>query len=123
MSDNLTVAHEALFKTLSVMTNADTNVQAVEVEMVQNIFKDITGIEMSAKDVHMAAKSEFLEDRTIQKYLSGVEGKLSGDEKKLIMHSLAKIINADNDARPREVVMFNDAAKALKVPASDLVDI
>ena len=123
MSENLSVAHEALFKTLAVMTNADTNVAPVEVEMVQKIFKDVTGIDVDVKEVRMAARSEFLEDRSIEKYLAGVESKLNAGDKKLIMHSLAQVIRADDDTRPREAAMFNGAAKALKVPASDLADI
>ena len=123
MTESLSVANEALFKTLAVMANADTNVQDVEVEMVQSIFKEVTGINMGTKDVHMAARSEFLEDRTIQKYLAGVEGKLSMDDKKIIMQSLARVVKADSDTRPREAVMFDEVAKVLKVPASTLADI
>ena len=120
MTENLSVAQEALFKTLAVMTNADTNVQPVEVEMVQQIFKDVTGIVLDDKEVHMASKSEFIEDRPIEKYLSSVEGKLNADDKILIMQSLAKIVKADDDTRPREAVMFDQAATALKMSPSDL---
>lgn len=123
MTENLSVANEALLKTLAVMTNADTNIAPVEVKMVQSIFKEVTGIEVDDKEVYMAARSEFLEDRSIQKYLAGVEKKLSADDKKLIMKSLARVIKADDDTRPREAAMFNEAAKALKIPAADLVDI
>lgn len=123
MTDTMSQFQEALFKTLAVMTNADTNVSPVEVEMVQSIFKDTTGIDVDAKAVHTEARSEFLEDRTIQKYLAGVENKLNQGDKKTIMQSLAKLIKADDDTRPRETAMFNDIAKALNVPASDLADI
>lgn len=123
MTDTMSQFQEALLKTLAVMTNADTNVAPVEVEMVQSIFKDTTGIDVDSKAVHMAARSEFLEDRTIQKYLAGVESKLNQGDKKTIMQSLAKVIKADDDTRPREAAMFNDIAKALNVPASDLADI
>lgn len=120
MTDNLSVAQEALFKTLAVMTNADTNVQTVEVEIVQSIFKYETGIEVSEKDVRMAARSEFLEDRSISKYLSGVESKLSDDDKKTILKSLGEVIKADDDTRPREAAMFNDIIDALKISPSDV---
>ena len=120
MTQDLSVANEALFKTLAVMTNADTNVQIVEVEVVQSIFKEVTGIEVDEKDVRMAARSEFLEDRSIQKYLSSVQSKLSDNDKKLIIGSLMRVIKADDDTRPREVAMFDDIANALKVSASDL---
>lgn len=123
MTNAMNQFQEALFKTLAVMTNADTNVAPVEVEMVQSIFKDTTGIDVDVKAVRMEARSEFLEDRTIQKYLAGVENKLNQDDKKIIMQSLAKVIKADDDTRPRETAMFNDIAKALNVPASDLADI
>ena len=123
MTDTMNQFQEALFKTLAVMTNADTNVAPVEVEMVQSIFKDVTGIEMDSKAVHIASKSEFVEDRTIQKYLAGVENKLNPGDKKTIIQSLAKVIKADDDARPRETAMFDAVAKALNVPASDLADI
>ena len=56
MTDTMNQFQEALFKTLAVMTNADTNVAPVEVEMVQSIFKDVTGIEMDSKAVHIASK-------------------------------------------------------------------
>ena len=123
MTDTMSQFQEALLKTLAVMTNADTNIAPGEVKMVQSVFKDATGIDVDSKAVQMEARSEFLEDRTIQKYLAGVENKLNQGDKKTIMQSLAKVIKADDDTRPREVAMFNDIAKALNVPASDLADI
>ena len=123
MTENLSLVQEALFKTLAVMANADTNVQPAEVELVQSIFKECTGIDLNAKDVHMAARSEFLEERSIQKYLAGIEGKLSTQDKKLIMQSLAKIVKADHDTRPREAAMFDEVAKTLKMSPSMLADL
>ena len=123
MTENLSLAQEALLKTLAVMTNADTNVQPVEVEMVQSIFRSVTGIDLDDKEVHMAARSEFLEERSIQKYLAGVECKLSDEDKKTIIQSVAKIVKADDDTRPREAQMFDEVAKALKISASTLADL
>ncbi len=117
------LAEEATIKTLSVMTKADSNIQQVEVETVQAIVKEELGKDVESKDVRVAAHDEMLENRSIADYLKKISGKLSPDEKKLIMRSLVKVIHADDRTSTAEAKMFNSVADALKMTAADLVSL
>lgn len=118
---SLTVPQEALLKTISVMTRADTNIKQVEVEAVQRIVSEELGIEITSAQVHMAANSEFIERKEIHKYLKSVRKELSNDDRIAIVRALKKIVLADDHAHSFEIDMFNNVAEALKLTPAELV--
>lgn len=120
---SLTVPQEALLKTLAVMTHADTNINKIEVEAVQEIMKEELGIEVTSAQVHMAAQSEFIERREIHKYLKSVLKHLELSDKQLIIQTLKKIVLADDHSRKREIDMFNKVAETLKLTPAELVQL
>lgn len=117
---SLTVPQEALLKTISVMTRADTNIKQIEVEAVQEIVKEELGVEVTSAQVRMAANSEFIERKEIHKYLKSVCKQLTEDDCITIARALKKIILIDNDAHRREKDMFNRVADALKLTPADV---
>lgn len=124
-SQQRNLMEEALLLTLSRATNADSNINPVEVEQVQEIFREVVGTEVSAKDVRVAAISELYKEATLEKYLAKVSGKMSAADRQTIAKSLARVIKVDDKVSPFEVEFFNGVVDALGLsPAetSGLVD-
>lgn len=120
---SLSVPQEALLKTLSVMTRADTNVKQIEVEAVQKIMNEELGLTVTSAQVHLSAKAEFIEKREIDKYLKSVLKQLDLSDKKTIVRSLKKIVLADGRSHAREIEMFNKVATTLQLTPADLVQL
>lgn len=120
---SLTVPQEALLKTLAVMTRADTNIKKIEVEAVQEIMNEELGLSITSSQVHMAAQSEFIEKREIDKYLKSVLKHLELSDKKTIIHALKKIVIVDGQSHSREIDLFNKVAETLKLSPADLVQL
>jgi len=107
------LVEEALLMTLSRATNADSNINSVEVESVQEIFRDVVGTEVSCKDIRVAAISDLYKEATLEKYLSKVSSKITADDRKMIVQALARVIKVDGKISPFEVEFFNGVVKAL----------
>lgn len=118
---SLSVPAEALLKTLSVMTRADTNVQQIEVEAVQKIMEEELGLKITSAQVHIAAKAEYIERREIDKYLKSVVKQLELSDKKTIVRCLKKIVLSDGHSHAREIKMFNKVAAVLQLTPAELV--
>ena len=117
------LAHEVLLKSLARMSYADTHIADSEVETIQRIYQETTGEAISRGDVRVGARADIYEDESFEKYLAGVQGSLSDDDKKMIMMALAAVIRADGKVSPFEVDFFNEVCEALKVPAACLSDL
>ena len=117
------LAHEVLLKSLARMSYADTHIADSEVETIQRIYQETTGEAISRGDVRIAARADIYEEESFEKYLAGVQGSLSDDDKKMIMMALAAVIRADGSVSPFEVDFFNEVCEALKVPAACLSDL
>lgn len=122
-AEGRTLADEVLFRTLSRMASADTNIGQSEVETVQRIYQAASGEEVTAGDVRTAARGDLYEDRPFDKYLSGVEGRLSHDEKMRVVKAMCEVIGADERTSPFETEFFNMVTENLKLTAADLADL
>ena len=111
---------EATLKALAVMTKADTNIQEVEVELVQKILKEELGLEITTAKIRVAAHDEFIEDRPIEKYLKKVQAKLSFEDKQHIARSLVKVMHVDGHHSEWESDLFDKIVEALKLRPSDI---
>lgn len=122
-AEKRTLANEVLFRALARTTAADTNIQRVEVETVRNIYRDMTGDEVSTSEIRVAAQADLYERQPFKSYLAGVQAQIDGDDKRLIMKALAAVIKADGRVSPFEVDFFNEVAGALKLSPADLADL
>jgi len=104
---------EALLLTLSRATNADSNINPVEIETVQQIFREVVGTEVSSKDVRVAAISDLYKEATLEKYLAKVAGKMTTGDRQTIVQALARVIKVDEKVSPFEVEFFNGVVAAL----------
>jgi len=111
---------EVLLMVLARATNSDSNIDNLEVETVQNIFKDRTGEEVSTKDVRVAALSELFEKAPLKRYLSKMCSKLSLDDRQMVVEALAEVIKTDGEIRPTEIAFFNDVVQALDLTSAQI---
>lgn len=117
------LVHDTLLRTLARLSSADTNIKNVEVETIASLYEDLTGNAVTTAEIRVAARADLYEDGSFTKYLSGIEGEIERDGKRLIMDAMCTVVRADGSVSPLEVDFFNDVAKALRVDAADLKDL
>lgn len=111
---------EVLLMTLARASDADINIQKVEVDRIREIIKAHTGEDVSAADVRVAARAELYAEATLRKYLASVRKKLTAPHRAETVHALADVFRSDNAVSVLEVDFFNGVAEALKVTPAEL---
>ena len=114
---------EVALMTLARATSADTNMEHVEVEFVQEILKRVTGESFSIPEIKLAAQSKIFERNPLDKYLSKVGRKLDTESKITILKCLADVVRADGRVSHFETDYFDMVAGALKATPSELIDL
>lgn len=123
LQEKTKVWEQVLLNTLARMAYADTNILHVEVETVCTVYQECTGRKIDGPSVRVAARGDLTEDQAFRKYLGGVEGRLTRDEKISVMQGLAHVIKADGRVSIGEVGFFDEVASALKLKPGDLLEI
>jgi uncharacterized tellurite resistance protein B-like protein len=106
--------------TLARAADADINIQAVEVERIQEILKEHTGEEFSSADIRVAARAELYAEASLLKYLSSVRSKLSPAHRADTICALADVFRSDSTVSVLEVDFFDRVAEALAVTPSQI---
>jgi len=119
-SEREQLVKEVLLMTLARASSSDSNTNPVEVATVQSVLKEVTGEDISAADVRVAAASEIFESAPLEKYLSSVSRTLSPSDRATIARSLARVIRSDTQVSEAEVEYFNRIAAALGATAAEL---
>ena len=121
MSEN--IADDVLFNTLARMTKADSNIQQVEVDTVQTVYKELTGNDVSSSDIRVAALGELHEETPFKTYLERCSGKLSIEAKQRVMIGLVKVMESNGELSSMEISFFNQVAKCFGLKASEILNI
>ena len=111
---------EVLLMTLARAADADINIQAIEVESIQEIIKNHTGEDVSAADVGVAARAELYAEAGLRKYLSKVQSKMKPEHRAETIQALANIFRSDHVVNPLEIDFFNGVAEALGVTPAQI---
>ena len=101
---------EVMLMVLARVTRADSNVEAVELEKVQEVLKE----------ERTASSSEVFEAQSFERYLSTASRKLDERERMLILASLQKVIRSDEVIRSFELDFFDRVALALRATPSEI---
>ncbi|NCF59690.1 MAG: hypothetical protein GWP64_07515 [Gammaproteobacteria bacterium] len=104
---------EVLLMTLARAADADINIQAIEVERIQEIIKRHTGEDVSAADVRVAARAELYAEAGLRKYLSKVQSKMKTEHRAETIQALADIFRSDHVVSPLEIDFFDRVAESL----------
>lgn len=119
--DNL--LHDTLLRTLARMSYADSNINCGEVQTIRKIYLEVTGKDVSEADIRVASRADLYEREPFEKYLGGVQKKISRDDKMVIMCAMAEVIRVDGNISPGEISFFNQVGVALKLAPADLKDL
>jgi uncharacterized tellurite resistance protein B-like protein len=111
---------EVLLMTLARASDADINIQKVEVDRIREIIKEHTGEGVSAADVRVAARAELYAEATLRKYLASVRKKLTARHRAETVRALADVFRSDSAVSVLEVDFFNGVAEALQVTPAEL---
>ncbi len=106
---------EVLLMTLARAADADINIQAAEVERIQEILKQHTGDDFSSADIRVAARAELYAEATLVKYLNSVYKKMSDAHRAETIQALADVFRSDQSVSVLEVDFFDKVAEALHV--------
>lgn len=104
---------EVLLMTLARAADADINIQAVEVDRIQEILKEHTGEDISSADIRVAARAELYAEANLRKYLSSVQKKMNPDHRALTIQALADVMRSDAEVSVLEIDFFNRTAVAI----------
>jgi uncharacterized tellurite resistance protein B-like protein len=111
---------EAALMTLARATASDSNIKKVEVETVREIVERVTGEDVSAADVRVAANSKLFESAPLERYLEGVGRKIDVRDRLNIASALAEVINSDDRVSSREIAFYNMVAKAFQLTPAEI---
>ena len=111
---------EVLLMTLARAADADINIQAIEVERIQEIIKQHCGEDVSAADVRVAARAELYAESELRKYLSKVQSKMLPEHRAETIQALADIFRSDHVVNPLEIDFFNGVAESLAVTPAQI---
>ena len=105
---------------LARVTRADSNVERVELEKVQEVLKEELGQDISVAEIRTASSSAIFETQSLESYLSTATRKLDEHERMLILDSLKKVIRSDEIIRSFELDFFDRVALALRATPSEI---
>ena len=111
---------EVLLMTLARAADADINIQKVEVERIQVILKEHTGVDFSSGDIRVAARAELYAEATLRKYLASVRDKMADGDRGHTIRALADVFRSDKVVSVLEIDFFNRVAEALQVTPAEI---
>ncbi|MDJ0917759.1 MAG: TerB family tellurite resistance protein [Woeseiaceae bacterium] len=111
---------EVLLMTLARAADADINIQASEVERIQEILKEKTGEEFSSADIRVAARDELYAVAGLRKYLSSCAHKLKDEHRAAVVQALADVFRSDKNVGVLEIDFFNSVAERLMVTPAQI---
>jgi uncharacterized tellurite resistance protein B-like protein len=111
---------EVMLMVLARVTRADSNVETVEIEKVQQVLKDELDQDFSVAEIRTASSSEVFERESLESFLSTATRKLDENERMVILASLKKVIRSDDIIRSFELDFFDRVALSLRATPSEI---
>jgi uncharacterized tellurite resistance protein B-like protein len=112
--------NEVLLMTLARASRSDVNIHPIEVDTVRKLVAKITGEQVTAADVRVAAMSEIYETTPLEKALSRLGRTLSSEHRAMVVGALAKVIRSDTEVSAQEIDFFDMVARALDATPAEI---
>lgn len=111
---------EVLLMTLARASDADINIQSVEVDRIREILKEKTGEDFSVADIRVAARAELYAEADLRRYLGSVHKKMRPEHRADVIQALGDVMRSDQDVSVLEIDFFNNVAAALGVTPAEI---
>ena len=112
---------ELLFLTLSRASRSDLDISEVEVAKIQQILKDVAGIDATEQEIRTAGMSELYEVAPLEKYAAKAARKLSSKQRVAIVSALYEVIGVDGKFSHTEAAFFDTIATAMNLRPIELL--
>jgi uncharacterized tellurite resistance protein B-like protein len=112
---------EVLLMTLARASRSDVNIHPVEVDTIRKLIAKITGEQVTAADVRVAAMSEIYETTPLEKCLARLGKTIEPEHRAIVVQALAKVIRSDTEVTLQEIEFFNMVARAIGATPAELV--
>ena len=112
--------NEVLLMTLARASRSDVNIHPVEVDTVRKLVAKITGEQVTAADVRVAAMSEIYETTPLEKALRRLGGTLSSEHRAMVVQALAKVIRSDTEVSAQEIQFFDMVCRAIDATPAEI---
>jgi uncharacterized tellurite resistance protein B-like protein len=106
--------------TLARASRSDINIHPVEVDTVRKLVAKITGEQVTAADVRVAAMSEIYETTPLEKALSRLGRTLASPHRATVVQALAKVIRSDTEVSAQEIEFFDKVVRALDASPAEI---
>ncbi len=111
---------EVLLMVLARASSADTSIQSIEVQTIQDIVERESGNAITEQDVRRAARTELYESTPLDKYLASAGKKLLDRDRVAVVHLLAEVVKSDTEVSVLEIDFFNMVAGALQTTPAEV---
>ncbi len=112
--------HIAVRRTMVLMCLADGVVDPEEVAMIQRVYGQLVGREISAEEVHTEIAAAQADPRPVAQFLAGsMAGMLNDGGKQLVLKAAFMVAAADGDFADEEKALLADIGKALQMTAKE----
>ena len=119
--DQTKLFEELLFLTLSRASRSDLDISQVEVSKIQEILKEVAGIDSSEQEIRTAGMSELYEVAPLEKYVAKASKGLSVDQRRIIVSGLFELIGVDGKYSLTEAEFFNKIAGAMNLSPIEMM--
>lgn len=112
---------ELMLLTLSRASRADLDTSEVEVAKIQKVLKESADIDVSVKEIRVAAMSELYEEAPLEKYAAKAAQHLSVANRRAVIRALYDVISANDNVSGPEADFLDTIADIMNLRPSELL--
>jgi tellurite resistance protein len=110
----------AMRRVMALMALADDVIEDSEVEMMREIYSDLSGKELTEEQVRTEIDAARSDGKTVHDYVKGVVGMLNDSGKELVVKAAMMIAAADGEFQDEEKELISRIGKALEMTPAHL---
>lgn len=112
---------DCLLMTITHASSSDANVASMEVRTIQGIIFHELGIQMSAAEIRVAAKSRIHDSAAFDKCLASARKHLDPGDRQKIVKCLVRVLKSDSQVNVLEIDFLNSVVTALDLTPANLI--
>jgi tellurite resistance protein len=110
------IGSELILRTMVVMAGVDKRIDTREINLIQQIYADLTGKTLAAPDIAEAARAYVTTGGDLRSELAAAADSIDRETKEEIIRAAYLVLLADDRISGEERKKLQDIAAALKVP-------